>query len=728
MALSYTDIPQYIRTLSILMLIMTAGCGIDSSQNHDESSLSSGLDRRPPNRVCEAFNPEGSISLILSSQFSNMVFSRPVALLQHPIYDQRWYVVEQSGRIRTLEEGDTDTTDFINISSEIISNGEAGLLGMAFHPNFSDNGEVYLSYTAQGNPLISYISRVISLDDGLTASIGSETILLSIDQPYSNHNGGWIAFGHDNYLYIGLGDGGSGGDPDGNGQDITTLLGAMLRIDVDNGDPLRNKPYSIPQGNPFETSLGCDTGCPEIFAWGLRNPWRWSFDSLTGNLWVGDVGQNANEEIDLITAGGNYGWNTMEGNDCYPPDSSCSSNNLTLPVVAYGRSDGNSVTGGYVYTGTALPTLYGAYIYGDFGSGKIWQLRSDGAGGYENSLLLSSGMNISSFAKGRDGEIYLISYGDGQIYSLTQENNDSIPSRLSETGYLHADDYTQPVDCFIPYDINVSFWSDGAAKDRYFAVPDSQVVDNGRDTNWQLPPGSVALKSFWLNGHPIEMRLLVHHSNGQWAGYTYEWDDKESDYIRVIGGKASVLDGQTWIFPSESDCMRCHPAAAGRTLGFETAQLNRSISYSLTGRTANQLTTFSAIELLSYDISEPVDRLPIYPDILNNQIPIENRAKAYLHANCAQCHRPDGPTPSTMDLRYNTFLSQMSVCNTSVQGISLDIADPLLIAPGEPDRSILLQRMKRRDANGMPPIASSVVDARGTALIEQWITNIIACP
>lgn len=717
-----------IRFISIVLLMMVAGCGADSTNAPNESSSYTGLDRRPPNLLCEAFNPEGNISLILAPSFSNLAFSRPVALLQHPIYDQRWYVVEQSGKIRTFEEGDTGTTDFIDISSKIIANGETGLLGVAFHPKFSENGEVYLSYTGQGNPLISYISRVISLDDGLTASNGSETILLSIDQPYRNHNGGWIAFGPDNYLYVGLGDGGSGGDPDGNGQDITTLLGAMLRIDVDNSDPLRDRLYSIPEGNPFETSLDCATGCPEIFAWGLRNPWRWSFDSLTGNLWVGDVGQNAKEEIDLIVAGDNYGWNIMEGNDCYPPGSPCSFNNLTLPVLDYGRSDGNSVTGGYVYTGSAIPALFGSYVYGDFGNGKIWQLKPDGAEGYENSFLVSSGLNISAFGKGRDGEIYVISYGDGHIYTLIQENNGSIPRRLSETGYLHADDYTQPVECFIPYEINVSFWSDGAEKERYFAVPDSKFVDNRIDSNWQLPSGSVTLKSFWLNGQPIEMRLLIHHSNGQWAGYTYEWNDKESDFIRVIGGKTSIIDGQTWIFPSESDCMRCHPAAAGRTLGFETAQLNRSINYPLTGRTANQLTTFSAIELLSSEISEPADNLPIYPDSFNDKIPLENRAKAYLHANCAQCHRPSGPTPSTIDLRYNTSLSQMSVCNKTVQGISLGIEKPLLIANGEPGRSILLQRMKRRDANGMPPLASSLVDVQGTTLIEQWITNIIACP
>ena len=329
--------------------------------------------------------------------------------------------------MRTFVEGDVASNDFIDISSQVAAGGEAGLLGMAFHPQFSTNGEVYLSYTGPGTPLVSHIARVISLDDGLTVAIGSEAILLSVAQPFSNHNGGWIAFGSDSYLYIGLGDGGSGGDPGGNGQDTTTLLGAMLRIDVDNNDLPRGTSYAIPPDNPFGASLDCTTGCPEIFAWGFRNPWRWSFDNLTAALWVGDVGQGAREEIDLVAVGDNCGWNIMEGTACFPPGSLCSSVGLTLPVVDYGRSEGNSVTGGYVYRGSTLPALVGAYIYGDFGSGNIWQLAPDGQGGHVNTLLLNSGLSISDFGQGRDGEIYVVSYGDGRIYSLTLADGTSGP-------------------------------------------------------------------------------------------------------------------------------------------------------------------------------------------------------------------------------------------------------------------------------------------------------------
>lgn len=720
-------IERHFRLALCLLLTAVVGCGGGSDSGSNDNP-ESGLDTRPVNLNCTAFNLGGAAGVTLTPTFPNFIFNQPVAILQHPVDDQRWYVVEQTGRVRTFQEGDTTTSDLIDLSGQVTAGGEAGLLGMAFHPQFSVNGEIYLSYTGPGSPLISHISRVISPDNGLTITTGSETILLSVTQPFENHNGGWIAFGVDGFLYIGLGDGGSGGDPLGSGQDITTLLGSMLRIDVDNNDPTRGTAYAIPFGNPFVSNLDCTSGCPEIFAWGFRNIWRFSFDSLTTALWAGDVGQDAREEIDLVSGGNNYGWNTMEGAACYPPGSTCNIAGLTLPVWDYGRTDGSSVTGGYVYRGSTLPALYGTYIYGDFGSGNIWQLTPDGIGGYNNALLLSAGINISAFGQGRDGEVYVVSYGDGQIYSLTQASGATVPQRLSATGYVQADDATVPADCFIPYEINAPFWSDGAVKDRYFSIPDGTFVDISNADNWQLPPGAVTLKSFWLNGQPVEKRLLMRLANGQWAGYTYEWDDALDDYVRVIGGKTTTVGGQTWIFPSESECMNCHPAAAGRTLGLETNQLNRTTTYPRTGRTANQLTTYEAIALITPDLPDSVDQLPALPDPFDTQASLMQRAKAYLHTNCAQCHRPSGPTPSTMDMRFATPFAQMDLCDAPVQGTTLNIVDPLLIAPGNPDISMVLQRMQRRDTDGMPPLASAIVDTQGANLLQQWIDNLTVCP
>jgi hypothetical protein len=292
-----------------------------------------------------------------------------------------------------------------------------GLLGLAFHPNFPSNGYFFVNYTAPG-PRRTVISRfTVSSTNPDSADISSEVIILEVDQPYDNHNGGQIAFGPDGYLYIALGDGGSGGDPLGHGQNRTTLLGSILRIDVDTNAEGKN--YGIPSDNPF---AGNASGYrEEIFAYGLRNPWRFSFDATTGTIWCGDVGQGCREEIDIIEAGKNYAWNIMEGLLCYPPGQNCSpascdTTGLVMPIVDYGRSLGSSVTGGYVYRGSSIPSLVGAYIYGDFGSGRTWTLRHDSLN-TTNSEMLDTDLNISSFGVDIHNELYVCDYG-GKVHKL----------------------------------------------------------------------------------------------------------------------------------------------------------------------------------------------------------------------------------------------------------------------------------------------------------------------
>lgn len=346
--------------------------------------------------------------IVLTQIFENEPLSRPLAFIAGPTNGS--YVVEQSGRILRLHDG-RPAAVFVDISGRVENDpNEAGLLGMAFDPAFTANSRVYLSYTrTEANTLQSVISRFVSRDDGLTLDTDSEQILLTLDQPYSNHNGGQIAFGPEGHLYIGFGDGGSGGDPDDNGQNIDTLLGAMLRIDVSG-----NGAYTIPADNPFARG----NGRAEIYAWGLRNPWRWSFDRQTGDLWLADVGQNKWEEINRIQLGGNYGWNIREGAHCYNA-SQCDSSGLIDPVAEYANGSDCSVTGGYVYRGTAITGLNGVYLYGDYCSGKIWGLFPDGNGGLENRLLLDTSLRISSFAEGNDGELYVVHHGgSGGIYRI----------------------------------------------------------------------------------------------------------------------------------------------------------------------------------------------------------------------------------------------------------------------------------------------------------------------
>jgi glucose/arabinose dehydrogenase len=287
---------------------------------------------------------------------------------------------------------------------------EEGLLGLAFHPDFRNNGLFYVNYTAS-SPDRTVIARYrVDPQQPGRADPASAREILSFEQSFSNHNGGQLAFGPDGYLYIAVGDGGSGGDPLGHAQNRATLLGSLLRIDVDH--PAGGKPYGIPPENPY---AGNTQGWrEEIYAYGLRNPWRFSFDPPTGRLWAADVGQNAYEEIDLIVAGGNYGWNILEGNHCYL-DADCDSAGLIPPVWEYDHSQGRSVTGGYVVRGSSR--LAGAYVYADYVSGRIWALRLDGQGGPSNELLLESGLNISSFGRDAKGELYLCSF-DGRIYRL----------------------------------------------------------------------------------------------------------------------------------------------------------------------------------------------------------------------------------------------------------------------------------------------------------------------
>lgn len=345
--------------------------------------------------------------LALQRAFGGVAFAMPLALLQAPGDASRFYVVEKNGTVKiTTATGGSET--FADLRSRVNPAGEGGLLGMAFHPRFAENGQVFLSYTARSSTspanLRSVVARARATRTGLDA--GSIVELLTFDQPYTNHNGGNIAFGPDGMLYAGFGDGGSAGDPHGNGQNKNVLLGKMLRLDVD-VDASSGAPFAIPKDNPFAGG----GGKPEIFAWGLRNPWRFSFDRERGDLWVGDVGQNAWEEVDKVVLGGNYGWGTREGNHCFGA-ATCANVGLP-PVVEYGRSEGKSITGGYVYRGRAIAGLAGFYVYGDYMSGKIWAIASDEASPTPRSVL--QGRSISSFGEDLAGELYVINIQSGQI-------------------------------------------------------------------------------------------------------------------------------------------------------------------------------------------------------------------------------------------------------------------------------------------------------------------------
>lgn len=357
--------------------------------------------------------------------FPELSFTRPLDIQHAGDESDRLFVAEQAGIIYVFPNDTSvaEKTEFLNIMDRVDDSGnEMGLLGLAFHPDYESNGYFYVNYTAS-DPRRTIIARFrVSDDDPDHAERDSELEILSYEQPYSNHNGGQISFGPDGYLYIGSGDGGSGGDPENNGQDRTTLLGTILRIDVDvqeNGNQ-----YGIPADNPFAGNV--EGYREEIFAWGLRNPWRFSFDPDTDRLWVGDVGQNAREAVYIVENGLNYGWNIVEGSICYPPGSECDKSGLEMPVYEYTHDQGQSITGGFVYRGSALPELAGQYIFGDFVSGRLWTLEHSDLENPSVSELIEIDFGVSSFGTDEDNEIYICGF-DGKIYRFGTGIQDQLP-------------------------------------------------------------------------------------------------------------------------------------------------------------------------------------------------------------------------------------------------------------------------------------------------------------
>ena len=343
--------------------------------------------------------------------FPNLTFDAPVEFTYASDGSNRVYVVEQAGRIKSFENAVSAKSAalVLDIRKRVSYGGEMGLLGLAFHPDFKKNGYFYVNYT-KDSPRETVVSR-FKITNGV-ADPNAETVLFTFAQPYSNHNGGKLAFGPDGYLYVATGDGGSGGDPKNNGQNKSAWLGKILRVDV-NGTEKGH--YGIPADNPFKGKAGLRE---EIFAYGLRNPWRFSFDAKTGQLWTGDVGQNEIEEIDIVTKGGNYGWRIKEADAVYDA-SQKPETSLIDPIHEYQHgADGNSVTGGYVYRGTANPALEGKYIYGDFGSGRIWALIQANGKKAANQLLIERAGSISSFGEDQQHELYVCDYADGKILKV----------------------------------------------------------------------------------------------------------------------------------------------------------------------------------------------------------------------------------------------------------------------------------------------------------------------
>lgn len=743
MALFPSDLTR--RLLGVLpsLLVLTVAlyaCGGGGGGSAGGSG--SGIAARTPLGTALQFpgSSAAPTALTVVRAFPSLSFTRPLYLCSAPGVPGEVFVVEQDGRILVVPRRDNaqpaEVRTFLDLRASeggpvSRSHGEEGLLGLAFDPGYATNRTFYVHYSA-ASPRRGVLARFTASAGSLVqADAASSQVVLEVAQPWGNHNGGWIGFGPDQMLYMALGDGGSGGDPGNRSQDLGQLLGKVLRLDV-TGEAT----YAVPSDNPF---VGVAGARGEIWCLGLRNPWRCSFDRLTGELWAGDVGQVAREEVDRLVRGGNYGWRVFEGSLAYSNPTGLPASQFVAPVHEYLREEGVSITGGYVYRGPSLCCLTGAYIYGDYGSGHVWALVHDGTQAASNTLL-GQVPNLSSFGEDEVGELYAVSLAGG-IYRFEDggvPSGGSWPALLSQSGLFVNLRGLVPHPGLVPYAPNAPFWSDGALKRRWVAVPDGAKVTFSATGEWEFPLGTVLVKHFDLELTPgdastrrkLETRVMVREATG-WAARTYRWDEDQADATLVETGQQATFTIQdpsapggsrplVWEFPSPGDCMRCHTPAAGYVLGLETAQLNGTLDY--TGTPANQLTTWNHIGLFDRDIG-PASAYGALPSPYGTQGTLATRARAWLSTNCAQCHQPGGPSPSGMDLRHGTATASMNAVSVRPTQGDLGLPDGWRIKPGDRNASVLWLRITRTDGQGMPPLGHQVVDAAGAALVGDWIDS-----
>jgi len=658
----------------------------------------------------------------LERAYPRLRFERPILLTHAGDDSGRLFVAEQDGVIRVFPGGDDTAAEsrvFLDLTGQVSRQmNEEGLLGLAFHPDYATNGLFFVHYSSLDPDKTGVVSRFrVSKGDANRADPSTEVEILRQHQPYRNHNGGAVAFGPDGYLYISFGDGGAAGDPEGSGQDLGTWLGAILRIDVDCAEG----GYSVPEDNPFVQHEGA---APEIWAHGFRNVWRFSFDRSTGELWAGDVGQDKWEEVSRVVRGGNYGWKTYEGLADFDADVPLASEPHIEPVAVYGRDLGISITGGNVYRGERYHELVGSYFYGDYFTGNLWRLRPAEGGGYESELVRRTGRAIASFGEDAAGELFVLSF-DGGVYRIvpTAEGENTFadwPESLGETGLFEDAASMKPAAGVLPYEVNAPFWSDGATKHRFLAVPEGAALGYRGTGSWDVPVGTTLIKSFSVPGRRrarnLETRLIKRVEDG-WEAATYVWDERGKRATLAPAGQQFELWSRSgvasWHAPSSSECAACHVDEAGYVLGLTTAQLN-------TGDQLEKWAQLGLVELPEDFAKESAPRL-VDP---HGDADLDVRARTWLDVNCAMCHMPNGRGNASIDLRLRTPLAETQLIDAEPTQGGYGLKDARLVAPGHPERSVLLHRTQTLGDGRMPSIGSNQVDKGGTALLREWIEGL----
>ncbi len=700
-------------------------------------AVSTGLDALKSNETCHPplgdALPEGVRAVQV---FTELDFVQPVALTQRPGFPQRFYVVEQIGRVKTFLADDTKAEVALDLTKVVHAGYEPGLLQLAFHKT---RPEVYIVYnrvsTAPGLASMWTLSR-LQLQAGSDHLIDAKTeeVLLSIPKRHEEHNGGGALFGPDGMLYVAVGD--DDDVPSQNAQDKFSLLGKFLRIDVDSR-PLPGMSYVIPRDNPFDPS----EAAPEIWALGFRNPWRFGFDPTTGELWTGDVGAATFEEIDRVERGKNYGWGVREGNHCVEgeltTDVGCDMTGFEPPIAEYPHSSGCSVTGGLVYRGTQIPALANRYLYADFCQGSVWGIDLSAPATTPRFLLSTLAGEtpfdaISSFAQDAQGAVYLLSLGGfgtpGRIFRLESAAMNTPSRLLSLTGCTDPQNPHKPAPGAFPYSVNSPLYTDASVcKERYLFLPKGGQIFVGIDGRLAVPPGTVLMKHFRDGMRLIETRLMMQHQSGEWSGWSYRWNAAQTDAELLTDGDSRVLEnGVKWNYPDRGDCLHCHTRPTLRTIGLEIAQLNRVSYFPSTGRWANQLSTLAAVGVLQNGLPGHPASLPALASPTDPLATRSARARSYLHGNCSFCHQPGGGGYGNADYRVTRSLAEMGVCNAYPIVSNFGLPDGRLLAPSAPQRSVLIRRLAVSDAHQMNPYRSSV-DEVGVSLLRDWIGALKDC-
>jgi len=690
----------------------------------------------------------------LETAFPKLMFYEPLDMAHAPGTD-RLFIAERKGKIFSFRnDPQTEKADSLFDLKKTI-------YGFTFHPKFAKNGYMYVTYVLDPDktePKGTRIARFeVSRDNPPRCNLASEKIVF--EWPSGGHNGGCLKFGPDGFLYIGTGDGSGIADEFHTGQDISDVLASILRIDVDH--PAGGKAYGIPRDNPFINTKG---GRPEIWAYGTRQPWRMSFDRATGDLWAGEVGQDLWEMVLRIERGGNYGWSVMEGTHPFRPERKRGPTPILPPIVEHPHSDFRCVIGGFVYRGTRLNDLIGAYIYADYDTGKVWGLRYDGRKVTWQQELATTKLRIVSFAEDSAAELYLVDFMGGQIHRLVRAPRaaatSNFPRKLSDTGLFASTRDHRPAPGLIPYSVNAQLWSDHATKERYLALPaNSQIEYNtveypqpapGAPRGWHFPDGTVLVKTFFLEmerGNPasrrrLETRLLHFQKmpgteevgDQFWRGYTYEWNDDQTDAtlldaagrdrtftIKDPNSPAGTRQ-QTWHFPSRAECTLCHTLPAKFVLGVNTLQMNKDHDYG--GVIANQLATLDHLGIFTKPLPDSAEKPPRLVNYEDETQSLDQRARSYLHANCAHCHMKWGGGNAEFQLLATLALRDTGTINTRPGQGAFDIPDARILGPGDPERSLIYYRMSKLGLGRMPHVASSVVDEKALKLIHDWIKQL----